>query len=212
MNIPARRSAKKGDTEPLMPGIKQFSAARSPEEFRDVIGDPDGRVISHLAKIPNSHLIHPQVSIDIEGKREWEASDLGYKLVTLYAKRGEEEEDDADANNNDDDDNDREGEGEEEGSRTIDGVCQLLLFLWAAAKQCGNPVTLKEIPEDGIVTSFCEKKAQTTSVGELSATGAVPTVAQGSAILESQRLVDAMAVSQFGLPCPGCKSGARRSH
>jgi hypothetical protein len=59
-----------------MPGIKQFSAARSPEEFRDAIGDP-GRVISDLAKILSSHLIHPQVFIDIEGKREWEASDLG---------------------------------------------------------------------------------------------------------------------------------------
>ncbi len=138
-----------------MPDIKQFSAARGPEEFRDVIGDPDGRVISDLAKIPSSHLIHPQVFIDIEGKREWEASDLGYKLVTLYAKRGEEEEDDDD----DDDDDESEGEGEEEGSRTIDGVYQLLLFLWAAAKQCGNPVTLKEIPEDGVVTSLCEKKA-----------------------------------------------------
>jgi hypothetical protein len=192
MNIPARRSAKKGDTEPLMPGIKQFSATRSPEEFRDIIGDPDGRVVSDLAKIPSAHLIHPQVFIDIEGKREWEASDLGYKLVTLYAKRGEEEEDDDD---DDDDDDESEGEGEEEGSRTIDGVYQLLLFLWAAAKQCGNPVTLKEIPEDGIVTSLCEKKAQTISVGELSSPGAVPTMAHGSAILESQRLVDAMVVN-----------------
>jgi hypothetical protein len=120
-----RAGVKKGEAELLLPSIQQFSAAGSSEEFRDVVGDQNGKVISELARLLSSHFIHPQVFIDIEGKREWEASDLGHKLITLHAERGDKvrQEDE------------EEEEKEEEGTRTIDGMCQLLMFLWAAASQ-----------------------------------------------------------------------------
>jgi hypothetical protein len=41
------------------------------------VGDP-------LANHPNSHFIHPPVFVDIEGKREGGAGNLGYKIISLY--------------------------------------------------------------------------------------------------------------------------------
>jgi hypothetical protein len=170
----------------LPSSIQQFSAVGSSKEFRDIVGDQNRKVISEPERRPSSHFIHPQVFIDIEGKREWEASDLGHKLITLCAKSGEDEEDD---NNDKDDEDDQE---EEEGTRTINGMHQVLTFLWAAAKQCGKPMTLREIPEEETVTSLCEKKTLTMTVGRPSATGAGQTMNHGAALLESQRLTDAM--------------------
>jgi hypothetical protein len=110
------------------------------DQFRDLVGGDDGKEINELAKLPSLHFIHPQVFLDLDGKREWEASDLGYKLISLY-----EDGDDSDE--------------EDDGPRNIDGIYQLLTFLWATSKQYGNPVTLREIPEEGVVTLLCERNA-----------------------------------------------------
>jgi hypothetical protein len=56
----------------------------SANQFRDLVGDEDGEEIDELAKLPSSHFVHPQAFLDLGGKREWEASELGYKLVSIY--------------------------------------------------------------------------------------------------------------------------------
>jgi hypothetical protein len=134
-------------------------------------------------EIPSSHFIHPQVFLDLEGKREWEASDLVHKIISLY-EQDEEESDDVE---------------DEEGPRNLSGVHQLLTFLWAAAKTCRNPVTLKEIPEEGHVTSICERKALAMSNGGPPGAMEGPQpqqgAAQAAALAESQRLTSAMVLN-----------------
>jgi hypothetical protein len=141
--VPPRRSSKKNEPGLHIPSSIQFSLVESAEEFKDLVGEESEDVVDELAKLPNAHFIHPQVFVDIEGKREWEASELGYKLIKLYE--------------DDDDSDDEEDNGE--GPRDVDGIHQLLVFLWASSKACGSQVTLKEIPEEGVIASFCERKA-----------------------------------------------------
>ena len=59
-------------------------------------------------------MIHSQVFLNLEGKRgEWDASNLGYKLVSIYYEEGDD-------SGKEDNDN---------GPRTINGIHQLLTFL-----------------------------------------------------------------------------------
>jgi hypothetical protein len=180
--VPPRRVGSKKDQELCLPSSIQFAIAESADQFRDLVGDEDGDVAKELSNLPSSHFIHPQVFLDLEGKREWEASDLAYKIISLYEQDEEESDDDED----------------EEGPRNLSGVHQLLTFLWAAAKTCGNPVTLKEIPEEGYVTSICERKTLAISNGPPGVIeGPQPQqgAAQAAALAESQRLTSAMVLS-----------------
>jgi hypothetical protein len=81
--VPPRRS-KKGDQGPNPPSSIQFSVVGSAEQFRDLVRDDTGEGINALANLPNSHFIRPQVFVDMEGKREWEAIELGCKLILLW--------------------------------------------------------------------------------------------------------------------------------
>jgi hypothetical protein len=118
----------------------------------------------HLSKFPNPHFLHPKVFVDVQGKREWEAGKLGYHIISLY--RGPPS-NSADVDDDDDDD-DKDDEGADGDDDEHEGgglptklveVYQLLTFLWAAAKQCGALVTLREIPEVGEVTALCTRRA-----------------------------------------------------
>jgi hypothetical protein len=79
-------------------------------------------------------------------------------------------------------------------------VYQLLIFLWAAAKQLGTPVTLQEIPESGVITSLCDRKALALEAGARTgptssgSSGIIGPTAEAS-MLESQRLTTAMVVN-----------------
>jgi hypothetical protein len=120
LNAPPTRGKK--DTEPLLPSIQQFTDVRNKKEFADLVGDAQGMLeTGNLIEFPSAHFIHPQVFVDIEGKREWEASRLGYKIITLYRYEG------------DDDDKEEKEEGpedeEDKRPRSIQGVYQLLNLL-----------------------------------------------------------------------------------
>jgi hypothetical protein len=131
-----------------------------------LVGAAEGMGAGDLANHPNSHFIqHPQVFMDIEGKREWEAGNLGSKIISLYENPEEEE------------------GTEERTSQTTKGSLPkrlketyrlLLVFLWAVAKQGGSTVTPREIPEAGAVMSLCDRKAATLATG-------VPTRSTGPA-------------------------------
>jgi hypothetical protein len=206
---PARRvGAKKGDPELLWPSIQQFSAARNAKEFRDIVGNRYEKLISALpvASLPSCHFIHPQVFIDIKGKREWMASDLGYKLVTLCdAKRGKKKEDDNmdkdddnnDDNNDDDNDNNNNDNDEEEEEAGPDhrgpvpapsiplGHSQAM---WKPSYSQGDAGRGAEL-----ITSLCKRKALNLAGRAPSTTG--ESMTQGAALLESKRLTDAMVAN-----------------
>jgi hypothetical protein len=180
--VPPRRVGSKKDQELRLPSSIQFAIVESADQFRDLVGDEDGEVVEELSKLPSSHFIHPQVFLDLEGKREWEVSDLACKIISLYEQDEEESDDDED----------------QEGPRNLSGVHQLLTFLWAAAKTCRNPVTLKEIPEEGYVTSICERKALAISNGPPGVIeGPQPQqgAARAAALAESQRLTSAKVLN-----------------
>jgi hypothetical protein len=166
------------------PSSIQFSLVTSAEGFKDLVGGEDGAVIDDLAKLPNSHFIHPQVFLDLEGKRDWESSELGFKLISLYE---EKDEDDQEEESTDDD-----------VIRDFDEIFQLLTFLWAVSKQAGKEVTLKEIPESGIITSICEKKSLALTAGRAGIVEG-PQSQQGAAQIataaESRRLTEAMVLN-----------------
>jgi hypothetical protein len=44
-------------------------------------------------------------------------------------------------------------------------IYQLLISLWATTKQCGSPLTLREIPKVREVTSLCDRKTSTLTAG-----------------------------------------------
>jgi hypothetical protein len=97
--------------------------------------------VGFLTSFPNNHFIHPRVFVDLggkreegRGKREWDPSTLGLKLIQLYEEATVEIPD------------------------NLQDLYQLLIFLWAQTKQCGNSVTLREILEIGEVTSLCKRK------------------------------------------------------
>jgi hypothetical protein len=144
---PTRRGGNKKDQEPTrIPSIQQFAEVESEEDFGDLVGGAEGEEVDVLGKYPSSHFLHPQIFMDIKGKREWEAITLGFKLVTLYGN-----------------------DGDEEGiPAKLRGTHQLRAFLWVAAKPWGNPVTLREIPESGEVVSLCSRKVATLDRGRLS--------------------------------------------
>jgi hypothetical protein len=169
-----RGGGSKKDQEPIrIPSIEQFAEAESEEDFGDLVGRAEGEEVEVLGSYPSSHFLHPQIFADIEGKREWEAIALGIKLITLYE--------------NDD----------EEGIPTkLRGIHQLLAFLWAAGKQWGSPVTLREIPETGEVVSLCSRKA-TALEDRRSAAGPRTggTAPTGEAMEQSHRLTEAMVLN-----------------
>jgi hypothetical protein len=80
--VPPRHSSKKNEPGLHIPSKIQFSLWGAPKSSR-TWSERSPKVVDELAKLPNAHFIHPQVFVDIEGKREWEASKLGYKLITL---------------------------------------------------------------------------------------------------------------------------------
>jgi hypothetical protein len=125
--------------------------------------------VSRLSKLPNAHFIHPQVFVDIGGKGEWKASHLGFKLISLYTEEGDEI------------------------SEKLQGIYQLLTFLWAEAKQFGTPVTLRETPESGEVTALCDRKAailsNSSTHGNMNAPGL------GEAMNDSKCLTEAMVLN-----------------
>jgi hypothetical protein len=107
-----------------------------------LVGRIEGEGVEVLRSYPSSNFLHPQIFVDIEGKREWEAMLLGHKLITLYENN------------------------EEEGMPDkLRGIHELLTFIWEAAKQWGNPVTLRKIPEVGEVMSLCSRKAAALDEG-----------------------------------------------
>ena len=130
---------------PRLPSLIQFSTMSKAEEFKELARDDEGKPIEELGKLPCLHLIHPQVFIGLEGRRqEWEASSLRYKLISLYEEKDEEASDAEDG----------------KGPRNMEGIYQLLTFLWAASKQqCGNTVALRDILGGGTITSICKRKA-----------------------------------------------------
>jgi hypothetical protein len=154
---PPRRSSNKKEPEVLLPSIKQFKEVTGADEFAGIVGDAEGMPVNHLSKFPNAHFLHPQVFVDIEGKREWEAGKLGYHIISLYKGTPNDEDDSEDE---DDEGGNEENEGRGLPKKLVE-VDQLLIFLWAAAKQCGSSVTLREIPEVGEVTALRTRKAST---------------------------------------------------
>jgi hypothetical protein len=67
----------KKDPGLLLPGLEQFAAVESEEEFTGLIGEAKGMGVgSQSTNYPNSHSIHPQVFLDIKGKRQWEAGKI----------------------------------------------------------------------------------------------------------------------------------------
>ena len=60
------------------------------KEFKELAGHDKGKPKDELGKLPCLHLIRSQVCIDLEGRREWEASNLWYKLISLYEEKDEE--------------------------------------------------------------------------------------------------------------------------
>ena len=76
------KTTASGAIQARLPSSIQFSIVTITEQFREMVGDEDGKEIDELAKLLSSHLVHPQVFLDLEGKREWEASDLGFKLIS----------------------------------------------------------------------------------------------------------------------------------
>jgi hypothetical protein len=85
---PPRRSSKKAEL--LLPAIQQFEAVEGADECTALVGEETEVGVSQLSKLPNAHFIHPQVFVDIGGKREWEASHLGFKLISIYTEEGDE--------------------------------------------------------------------------------------------------------------------------
>jgi hypothetical protein len=186
---PPRRGGNKKDPEPLLPSLKQFADVESGEEFAGLVGDAEDLGIGTLSTYPNAHLIHPRVFVDIEGKREWEASHLGYKLISLYEGTGEEAEGEEGKESDDSSENDDVPEKLKE-------IYQLLIFLWATAKQYGTSVTLREVPEAGEVTSLCERKASTlTTGGAFAGGGSLLPPEVGHTLADSRRLAEAMVVN-----------------
>jgi hypothetical protein len=147
--IPFKRDNRRKDPETLLPTIQQFANVESAGEFAGIVGEAEGEGTERLADLPNSHLIHPQVFLDVGGKREWEASELALKLISIY-------EDSDEGETNDDD----------EIPPKLMGINQLLIFLWGVANKCGIPVPLGEIPEVGEVTALCYRKAATLDTGQ----------------------------------------------
>ena len=79
-----------------------------------VRGNDGGKEIEELAKeLPSSdRILHPHVFWDLEGKREWEAKDVGHKIISLSMER--------------EDNSDQE---DDKGLRNINGIFHLLTFL-----------------------------------------------------------------------------------
>jgi hypothetical protein len=171
---PPKRGNKSKEPEMLIPSIAEFERVEDAEEFAGLVGKVKDLGIENLAKLPNTHFIHPQVFIDIGGKRDWEASHLGYKLISLY--KGPEGESDKIPNE-------------------LQEIHQLLSFLWAVAKQYGTSVTLREIPETGEVASLlCNRRAEAiTSRSTSSTSGQGPSPEE--AMNDSKRLTEAMVLN-----------------
>jgi hypothetical protein len=83
---PPRQSSKK-DANMLLLSLQQFDAVEGATEFAALVGEEEGTGVDQLSKLPNAHFIHLQVFVDIGGKREWEASQLGFELISLYTCR-----------------------------------------------------------------------------------------------------------------------------
>jgi hypothetical protein len=62
----------KKDPEILLPSIQQFTEVESAEEFSRLIGSKEANGAEALPNLPNVHFLHPQIFVDIKGKREWD--------------------------------------------------------------------------------------------------------------------------------------------
>jgi hypothetical protein len=118
--------------------------------------------------------------VDVEGKREWDADEFGYKLISIYNK---------------DTGSENEGGDQEPIQDTLKEIYQLLIFLWALlAKQYGSPVTLRETPDVREVISLCDRKSSTLDAGAPSG-GSVGSTPDTGAIAESRKLAEAMVLN-----------------
>jgi hypothetical protein len=68
--------------------------------------------VATLTTFPNAHFIHPQVVVDVEGKREWDADEFGYRLISIY---------------NEDTGSENKGEDQEPIQDTLKEIYQLLI-------------------------------------------------------------------------------------
>jgi hypothetical protein len=137
---PPCRGGNKKDPKPLLPSLQQFTDVESGEELAGLVGEAEDLGIGTLSTYPNAHFIHPKVFVNIEGKREWEVSQLGYSLISPYDGTGGGEEGGRDIDDSDDN---------EEDPKKLNEIYQLYIYLWATAKQYGLPVTLREGPRGG---------------------------------------------------------------
>ena len=177
---PAKKSGSKKSPDLFLPTIAQFSAVNNAQEFSNLVGKAGGTDIGVLASFPNVHLLHPHVFVDLGGKRDWEASTLGYKIISLYADDDPEEL------------NEEEDEDDPIISPKLQGVYQLLIFLWALSSAgIGTSVPLVDLPELGEVTFLCERKSSILSIG--SPTGGSPPVPES--FTDNQRLTEAMVLN-----------------